>query len=518
VPSVCLFKEISLTKDDAWRWLAFAFIAAAVLIFYYPSLYYPPRGDQIVYLADTATRQNPYDLIFGRYDLSRNRIFAPGDEILFRPLLYAILGIEQVIFGHQFWAWQLFSLFGHLVLVWMLLKFLWRLCGGWLAFAGTWLFSLSWTQYELVTWPHLTSYVLMMAAVIVAVEQAFFCFEEGRLPWHRLLKITLVFLLVCFIYESANLFALWMMIVLIVSCPRMWKRALIIGVPVILYVTTSAYNFIVVNHLLLAPGSQPFPWGALSVNFFRAIGWWTYVGIFNGLYQYILMTSRTIFAFGDVLTFKPLVGNNIFVLLGLVLSGAFLGLVGGNLRKLLRPQIFLLVLVSGMLFIYVGVLVAGRQQTVLFINTLRINTHYQYIFWIFMTMMGFLLMGCQGLSGARRMLVIIFVLASILSGALQGMRIFQQAQGFCNATQEQIVLAATLDLLIKEKGQEPGFSFYVHPDYPGNYEASGVFVKPGTASIELTFANLLYVPYIQPLEKAKYKFLVRDRLNNKTPK
>ena len=96
-----------MKKEDAYRWLAFSIIALAVLIVYFPSLFYPPRADQVIYLSETSNQHHAWDLIVGDYDHNRHRTIAPGDELLFRPLLYGILGTEQVVFGHHFWAWQL---------------------------------------------------------------------------------------------------------------------------------------------------------------------------------------------------------------------------------------------------------------------------------------------------------------------------------------------------------------------------------------------------------------------------
>ncbi|MDE2028408.1 MAG: hypothetical protein KGJ11_07695, partial [Candidatus Omnitrophica bacterium] len=144
----------TFTKNDALRWLSFSLIALAVLVCYYPSLYYPPRADQVIYLSETSGLHKPWDLIFGCYNHNRHRTIAPGDELLFRPLLYAFLGVEQVLFGHHFWAWQLTALGAHLVLIWVLLRLLWHVSGPWLAFAGAWSFALAVSNYELVTWPH----------------------------------------------------------------------------------------------------------------------------------------------------------------------------------------------------------------------------------------------------------------------------------------------------------------------------------------------------------------------------
>ena len=208
-------------------------------------------------------------------------------------------------------------------------------------------------------------------------------------------------------------------LIFILAYPAMWRRIFVLAIPVVLYFTASIYNLVFVNHIDLISGGEKFSFITALINSFWAILWWTYVGMFSGMYEYIL-TSRTLFVADDVLIFKPLIWKNASVILGIIFLGTFLALAWNNRRKVTRNRIFLLSLVIGMLFIYVGVIVAGRQQRVEFGELLRVNTYYQYIFWVFMTISGFFLIGQPKNSRIRRGLIILFVSVSVLSGALQG--------------------------------------------------------------------------------------------------
>jgi hypothetical protein len=132
------------------------------------------------------------------------------------------------------------------------------------------------------------------------------------------------------------------------------------------------------------------------------------------------------------------------------------------------------------------------------------------MFWVFLALAGMILIGRPKMTGLRRALLIVFVTAGVLSGMFQGVRVFQQARYFSRATQPMLVLTTTLDMLIRERGREPGFSFYVHPAYPGNYLVGHMFRKPGLPPMEFSFVNLLYQPYVRSKPEAKYKFLVHD--------
>ena len=498
-------------RDEPFRWLAFTIIALAVLIFYFPSLYYPPRADQVIYLSETSNIKDPSGLILGCYDHNRHRTIAPGDELLFRPLLYAFLGSEQVLFGHHFWAWQLVGLLAHLTLIWVLLRLLWHLSSPWLAFGGTWLFALSVFNYELITWPHLSSYMLMMACMVSAIEEMVFCFEENEVSWARMIRLLIYFSIACFIYETANIFVLMIAGGLIISFPRLKRRLLILMTPVILYVIFSYLNYTYVGHAAhrIAGGTNgmavwKYAWAVIHLTL-----WWLYEGLFNGMYHYIL-GIRTMFLSSEVLVFKPLVFNEPQVVLGLIILVVFLGLAWINRRQFLK-KINLLIVLGGMLFSYVMVIVLGRYQEMGSLSaTVGVNSYFLYIFWVIMVIIAFLFITTKGIkTRLQRWFIIIFVTASLLSGLWQGKKIYEMTVYFSRASNNTLLLVTTLDLLIQEKKSEPNFSFYVDPDYPGNYPYGSIRKITDLPSKEYSFAEFLYPQYFHPRELAKYKLLVR---------
>jgi hypothetical protein len=499
-----------LKNDDVLRWFAFSIIALAVLVSYYPTLYYPPRSDQVIYLAEIANKHHPWDLIFGCYDLNRHRIYTSGDEILFRPLLFMLLGSEQGLFGHNFLFWQGLGILAHLGLVWVLLRLLWHLSGPWLGFAGTWVFALSVVNYELVSWPHLTSYILMMIFVILAIEQVIFCFEEKELAWDRIRRITVFLSGACFIYETANLFTIWIMVLLIIFFPKKRLRALTLAVPVMLYGLFSFYNYVYVNHVSRALSSHGASIGKYLYSIIYVIIWWLYEGLFNSMYGYV-MHIRTMFQSNEVLVFKPLGFDDPQVILELIILFAFGGLVWINRREFVN-KIKLLIILAGMLLAYVAIIVVGRYEEGSIREAVRVNTYYLYLFWVMMVVMAFLLIVTKKYSGRGRWFVAIFVTASLVLGVFQGIRIYSIASGYEQATNNTVILARTLDLLIQEKGREPDFSFYVDPDYPGNYTYidKGANKKTDPPDKRYSFVELLYPQYSHPKESAKYKMLIKN--------
>ena len=502
-----------MVKDDLMRWLAFGLIALAVLIFYFPSLYFPPRADQVIYLSETSgLGQRPWDLIVGCYDHNRHRTIAPGDELLFRPLLYAMLGTEQVVLGHHFWVWQLIGLAGHLILIWFLLRLLWHLSGGWFAFAGTWLFALSIFNYELVTWPHLSSYLLMMACMVGAIEQMVFCFEENGVSRARVARMLVYFFIACFIYETANIWALFITGLLVISFPKTRARLFILALPVILYAFLSYFNYVYVDHVSHGPVTgimKGMVFGRSVLAFFYLSFWWLYEGLFNGLYHYML-GIRTMFFPNEVMRFKPLIFNDPQVVLQFMILAAFIGLAWIG-RRSFKNFKFLIVLLA-LLASYVAVIVIGRRQEM---GTLwaavGVNSYFLYMYWVIVVIMAFLLLKVKEATRLKQGLMVVFIAASLLSGLWQGKRIYGMCLHYSNATNNTVLLVTTLDYLIQEKESEPNFSFYVDPEYPGNYPYGSIRKVTDPLQKEYSFAEFLYPQYFRPRAEARYKFLAAKK-------
>lgn len=493
------------------RCFVFLFIAIAVFISYSPTLFFPPRADQVTYLAEIASKTHPLDLIVASYDLNRTRLFAPGDELLFRPLLYVILGTEQVLFGHNFWAWQLAGIFAHLFLLWVLLRLLWRLSGPWLAFAGTWLFGLSITNYELVSWPHLTAYIVMMVFIVLTIEQLIFSVEGGKLSWDQVRLMILYLLFACFIYETANLFALAMAVLLFFIFPKDRSLSVWILTPVLLYAFFSYYNWAFVNHLSMLTKSHGVSMGSYLGSIVSVSSWWFYEGLFNGIYGYI-MDMRTMFRPEEVMVFKHLVFNNPQIVLELILLFSYAGLAWINRREF-HKKIKIIAVLMAMLFCYIAVIVIGRHdQMGALRQAIRINSYYLYFFWLIISLMAFVLMWTkENESKISRFFIIIFVAASLLSGLQQGKIVYLISSGYSQLMNKAVLLVTTLDLLVKEKGAEADFSFYVHPLYPGNSTYKEVHKKDDPPGRVYTFAELIYPQYYRPKDQAKYKLLVKGR-------
>ncbi|MBI4859770.1 MAG: hypothetical protein HY815_05845 [Candidatus Riflebacteria bacterium] len=147
-------------------WLTLAFL---VTLAHYSAIFHGPRSDQIFYLSATASTDDLASLTIGNWALNQSRA---GDALLFRPLLYCLLGLERWAFGYQFHWWQLTSILLHLIVLVTLFELLsrWHRDDVWLPAALTVFFGLQYASMDQVIWHHLSAYLLCDIFLLLALR------------------------------------------------------------------------------------------------------------------------------------------------------------------------------------------------------------------------------------------------------------------------------------------------------------------------------------------------------------
>lgn len=149
-----------------------------VCLVYYHSLFHAPRADQLVYLYQTVDHGGLWRLLLGTYAL--NRCPPYGDELLFRPLLYAVLALERWAWGYRFLLWQATSLAVHVAIVLSLHQHLRRVLSRTspLPFLLALLQGVLYAGMELVVWHHIVGY-LVFGLCLVRADQALHQLRAG---------------------------------------------------------------------------------------------------------------------------------------------------------------------------------------------------------------------------------------------------------------------------------------------------------------------------------------------------
>jgi hypothetical protein len=148
---------------------------------------------------------------------------APGDELLFRPLLFGMLCLKQAVFGHQLWWHQFISLAAYSMTC-SVFFFACCSCQGlglpkkgsgwetcsilWVSLTGSLFVALNSFNYELAAWSHISGYPVAYGLIFLALALLLRFLQddagvESSPPITPILLIAVLLMLASFFYEIA---------------------------------------------------------------------------------------------------------------------------------------------------------------------------------------------------------------------------------------------------------------------------------------------------------------------------
>jgi hypothetical protein len=153
-------------KDRVIFCLYFLLLVAVSLVVFYPSFQHTFRSDQIVYFANTRGHDDVIALWKNFYAYSQVRYYNPGDGILFRPLMFVLLGFEKGVFDMHYAYWHILGFALHMLTILFLFRILYDLKAGIFAFLCSLLYACCCANMEIVIWEHINGYVLFNALLM----------------------------------------------------------------------------------------------------------------------------------------------------------------------------------------------------------------------------------------------------------------------------------------------------------------------------------------------------------------
>lgn len=183
----------------------------------FPALFHAPKTDHVLFLAEILDKENVKDMISHTYSYNRTREFQKGDEQLFRPLFFLTLILEKLIFGYDYFFWQLTGLILHLLVVWQLFKLLSSLKPGFLAFLSSLFFSVLTVSQSMVIWHHVHGYLLGILFCLCALNTLIEYIRSDQTKHSRLWLISLYLTLAILCYEMLVILCLLFIFVLFVN-------------------------------------------------------------------------------------------------------------------------------------------------------------------------------------------------------------------------------------------------------------------------------------------------------------
>lgn len=158
-----------------------AIVVAVIVVVFWNGLWAGvPRADQVPYLHQISRFTDYWDILIN--SPSWNRTQSAGDYVLYRPVLYWLLGTFYYLFRYDFVLWQASALFLHILVVLGVHSILMQghlrntICPILISlFFGTALLSA-----ELILWNHIVGYVLFCVLVTFSIYFLIKYFEGNK--------------------------------------------------------------------------------------------------------------------------------------------------------------------------------------------------------------------------------------------------------------------------------------------------------------------------------------------------
>jgi len=494
----------------------FLLIAGATVAVYYPSFWHMPRADHLVYLADMAGKHDWFSLAIKSYDFTRLRTFAVGDGIIFRPCAIFFLGTEKAVFGYDFFRWQVTGVVLHLLVILALLDLLLTLNKNILAVWFTAFFALLFINNEMVIWHHINSTMLALALTLLSLTQIYRYTIGGRSQTWRIMVASLCSLVAGFTYEAFNLFAVVLAVYLwlyaYATKRKKWPALMVLASSVI-YVVTSGLHYYLHRAQVVENNNffRHLDWGKLFYDLGLANLWWMYSGIFPTQYQIKYTQGRAGLAHPTELL-RPLNFADFFVWLGVGLVVMYLVILARtmNWSFLKKRGGFLLSLVSmlvGWGFLIVFYRVNNRGLGFALGGTLN----YNYLFWAFFIVLVYALVDFTRWPTSplskRGTFVLILLLACLMTA--NGAMVYRSNQKLAVEQTDTRLLVNQIEIMIKQLGRDPKFSFYVEPNFPGNIPIPNQLRASDDEFKRYSYIELMYLNYFDE-KKPSFYFLAAD--------
>lgn len=506
----------------------FAVLFTFVGIAYQPSLKHPPRADQWCFLVDTVDDNTVAGAVANSYSYNRTRLTMPGDTDLFRPVLFALLAAEKVLFEGRLALYQSLGLLLHAAVCVLLLVVMRRAAalasGGadpcaagrdLLMYAIVTFFALNPCVQELVIWSHLHGYLLFLVLTLGAVACGLKAAAEpefGRRAVRAVAGAWALTFVAAFTYELGQVVALLLggALAATLALAWGWKRTAIlcaafVSVPVSYQVTNKAdlrhhqghyqpdnlRGEIVNRAASRATLGHAARYGTFTTAqpFFPSLHHSAFVRQRLEIYETVWDGYR-------LRTPTPALAVSYGVLgLGLLLAGV--GLIAA-LRVRSLAAVFALALPAGLYGAYAAVTIFGRMNMRPGPAVLAANCYYTYTALVF-ALFGAGVLWAASTWGRAESVRRAIAAGLILLTAFGAEQVWRTNAHIAQCEKAKVRPLRAVQRFVDQHRSEPGFSFVI--DYANSDEVVPMHGRP---TPELLFSRWMGDP--NPL----YRVVIRD--------
>ena len=489
-------------------------VIALTFIAYYPSLFHVARADHLFYLADMAHKEGWADLTFGSFDFSRSRIFAPGDGFSFRPGSMALLGTEKYLFGLNFFWWQLTGILLHCGIVISLYRLLMNIHKGLFAVFLTAFFALLFINIETVTWHHIHGLLLFIFLLLISLNQLYMYDKNNSTSEWRLGITIFCMTIACLTYEIGNIFCVLLCVFAIISRKQNGKKlwpSLSLLLPIVVYTTLSTANYFAAYSPSSGSGKS-LQWANSLThlkNIVLTFSWWVYSGLFpsqidikHELGRAWITTPDRLFTALNIAQPIILIGIALIILYVLILAVTYE-------KSFFKDRLLFTLLIATMSSAWIGVIAVYRVFNRGPAFTLGGTLYYQYMFWLFLIILAYHLINFAKAqkTASLRLIKPAAALTLIAATLYNGSSVYALNRRLQQEYFPRRQLVLNIETMRKQVGDNEGFSFYVSPDFPGNFVYPNSITDIDPITKRYSFVEMVYLKYFKK-EKPRYIFYV----------
>lgn len=276
------------------RALVAALLGIAGLFAYRPALNRYFVGDQLWYFAELkGDRSFPAGLRL--LDYSVTRTYMKGDELLYRPLLFLLLDVENAVFGRDYRAYNALNLVLHLLVAYLLFELLSGLNPSAFSALFALLFCVLNAGMELVVWNHLGGYLLcdalLLSAMIAALKAGGAAHGRPRRVWLGAYAAAMTAAMLCHEISVLAAFLLGALVVRDARRAGAGGRAAAVAAasPIAVFGALYAFHLLRCERLFWGLSPAHLDIGRLSMSVARTLLVWTQRTLNPAMSRYVLV-------------------------------------------------------------------------------------------------------------------------------------------------------------------------------------------------------------------------------------
>jgi len=471
------------------RILFAAVLILCTLYVYFPSLNMVFINDQLSYFLEL---DGETSLTSGLQllDYGAQRRYNKGDEVLYRPLLFLFLSLENSLLKRNFKLWNAVKLVLHISLVYLLFEMLWRIRPTSFAFGVAMTFGLLMSNFTLVTSNHLGGYLVGYGLLLTALWAAREMGSAGENTGSRWFWIYGVSMTNAMLFHEIAVIASFAVIAYVGWCRwgksdiRKKRFVVALGAPILFYAVLYSYHAWQCDRFLwIDPHGTYSSLIELLLNISLLIVYWLQ-------HIFLPVSGQIVFSFMNYtswsLPYVKLIPQ--IILPGLLWIIVLVCLWQGFERKHFRESLSFAILIFFLIVSYATINVIGRSR-----NAFQIS-YYDYFPAFFGAVMLYSLIDFSRVRVTKITVAMICLLLLVLHNGLEIRKNSRLVQEIYKPVASYLEL---VERQVRPELSQPGFSFLIKKLPPEwDIRIKGYVGYPDQGNVvEMTLLSALYGKY-----------------------